>query len=147
MTDIALQWQQSHGDIAVDGADLLADDGLETSVILSLLLDRRAQPSDGVLDDVDPRGWWADSYADVAGDAVGSRLWLLGREKELPSVAQRAHDYAIESLQWLVDDGVASAVTVAAAWTAPGMLTLAVGIARPNKPPFNRQYQYVWGAR
>ena len=146
MTDIAVQWLDMHGDIALSGADLLADDGLDTAVTLSLLLDRRAEPSDGVPDDVDPRGWWGDSYAAVAGDAVGSRLWLLGREKQLPSVAQRAHDYAIEALQWLVDDGVASSVDVTATWVARGMLALNVTVLRPTHPPFNRQYQYVWSA-
>lgn len=146
MTDIALQWQQTHGDIALSGADLASEDGLDTAVTLSLMLDRRAQPGDGIPDDVDPRGWWGDSYGAVSGDAIGSRLWTLQREKQLPSVARRAHDYAVEALQWLVDDGVASAVDVSATWTAPSMLTLSVTIERPTQPPFNRQYQYVWSA-
>lgn len=146
MTDVAIQWQQTHGDIALGGADLLADDGLETAVILSLFLDRRAEADDGVPDDVDPGGWWGDTYSDVVGDAVGSRLWLLGREKQLPSVAQRARDYAVEALKWLIDDGVASAVNVAATWVARGMLALDVTIERPTQAPFNRQYQYVWSA-
>lgn len=146
MTDIALQWQQTHGDIALSGADLASDDGLDTAVTLSLLLDRRAQPSDGIPDDVDPRGWWGDTYSAISGDAIGSRLWTLQREKQLSSVARRAHDYAVEALQWLVDDGVASAVNVAATWVARGMLALDVTIERPTQPPFNRQYQYVWSA-
>lgn len=146
MTDIALVWQTQHADMALAGADLLADDGLETAVILSLFCDRRAQPEDGVPLGDDPRGWWGDSYADVPGDAIGSRLWLLAREKQLPSVAQRAQAYASEALAWLVEDGVASDVQVTASWLATGMLGLAVAIERPTQPPFNRQYQYVWSA-
>lgn len=146
MTDIALVWQTDHADITVSGADLLSDDGLDTAVTLSLFLDRRAAPDDGVPLDADPRGWWGDTFADVAGDLVGSRLWLLGREKQLDSVAQRARTYAAEALAWLVDDGVASAVDVQASWIARGTLGLTVNIQRPTQPPFNRQYQYVWSA-
>lgn len=146
MTDIALQWLGSHGDVAMGLTDLVTDDGLETAVLLSLCLDRRAEDDDGVALDEDPRGWWGDSYADVSGDQIGSRLWLLRREKQLPSVASRVQDYASEALAWLVDDGVASSVDVQASWTAPGQLTLAVQINRPNQPPFIRQYQNVWSA-
>jgi len=146
MTDIALQWLGSHGDLAMGSADLVTDDGLDTAVLLSLCLDRRAADDDGIALDADPRGWWGDSYADVPGDRIGSRLWLLQREKQLPSVAARAQSYGAEALQWLVDDGVASSVDVQASWTAPGQLTLAVQINRPDQPPFIRQYQNVWSA-
>lgn len=146
MSDIALLWQTDHADIAVSGADLLADDGLDTAVILSLFCDRRAASDDGIPLDADPRGWWGDTFADVQGDLIGSRLWLLGREKQLQSVAQRAQGYAAEALAWLVQDGVASAVSVDAEWIAQGTLGLSVSIQRPTQPPFNRQYQYVWSA-
>lgn len=146
MTDIALQWMNDHGDMVVAGADLLADDGLETAVILSIGLDRRADDDDGLPDDVDPRGWWGDSYADVPGDQIGSKFWLLARAKQLPSVAQQVKEYAEQALQWLVDDGVASSVICAAQWIAEYTLGLTVTINRPNQKPFERQYQYVWSA-
>lgn len=144
MTDIALRWMNDHGDMVVAGADLLADDGLETAVLLSIGLDRRADDDDGLDDDVDPRGWWGDSYADVPGDLVGSKFWLLAREKQLPAVAQKAQEFAQQALQWLVDDRVASSVVCQATWIADYTLGLAVTINRPNQQPFARQYQYVW---
>lgn len=144
MTDIALQWMNSHGDMVIAGADLLADDGLETAVILSLGLDRRADIDDGLTDDQDPRGWWGDSYTDVPGDLIGCKFWLLSREKQLPAVAKKAQEYAQQALKWLVDDGVASAVVCSAQWIADYTLGLDVTISRPNQEPFVRQYQYVW---
>jgi len=144
MTDIALQWNSDHADVAMGPADLVADEGLDTAVLLSLFLDRRADADDGVPLDKDPRGWWGDSFATVAGDRIGSKLWLLSREKQLATVAQRAQTYAAEALAWLIDDGVASDVDVQAIFVAPGRLTLAIAITRPQAPPFNRQYQYVW---
>lgn len=146
MTDIALQWQGDHGDVAMGVADLVADEGLETAVLLSLFLDARADADDGVPLDQDPRGWWGDSFAAVTGDRTGSKLWLLSREKQLGSVANRAKTYAAEALAWLVDDGVASGVDVQATFVAMGRLTLSISIKRPQAPPFNRQYQYVWSA-
>lgn len=147
MSDVALLWQIDHADIAIDGADLQSDDGLDTAVILSLFLDRRAAPDDILPPGTDPRGWWADTFADVQGDLIGSRLWLLGREKQLASVAQRAQEYAEEALAWLVQDGVSSSVAVVATWIARGTLGLSVSIQRPApQQPFNRKYQYVWSA-
>ncbi|WP_424682909.1 phage GP46 family protein [Frateuria sp. YIM B11624] len=146
MTDIALQWDTDHADVAMGAADLVADEGLETAVILSLFLDRRADADDGVPLDQDPRGWWGDTFASVAGDQVGSKLWLLGREKQLAQVAKRAQTYATEALAWLVEEGVASEIDVQATFVAAGRLTLAIAIQRPQAPPFNRQYQYVWSA-
>jgi phage gp46-like protein len=146
MTDIALQWQGDHGDVAMGVTDLVADEGLETAVLLSLFLDARADADDGVPIDQDPRGWWGDSFAVDAGDRTGSKLWLLGREKQLASVAIRAKTYATEALAWLVDDGVASSIDVQATFVAMGSLTLSIAISRPQAQPFNRQYQYVWSA-
>lgn len=146
MTDIALQWLTDHGDVALDATDLVTDEGLETAVLLSLFLDRRADADDGVSIDDDPRGWWGDTYADAPGDQIGSKFWLLGREKTLPTLLSRAVDYAQEALAWLVDDGVASSVVAQAEFIAQGRMALAVAITRPNQPPFNRRYQYVWSA-
>ena len=50
------------------------------------------------------------------------------REKTLPEVLRRAHDYAAEALRWLVEDGVASRVDVSAAMPRLGLLSLAVNI-------------------
>lgn len=146
MTDIAIRWMNDHGDVVVAGADLLADDGLETAVLLSIALDRRADDDDGLADDADPKGWWGDSYADTPGDRIGSKLWLLKREKQLPSVALKVQEYAEQALQWLIDDGVASGVVCDAEWIADYTLGLTVTISRPNKKPFIRKYQYVWSA-
>lgn len=146
MTDIALLWQNDHGDIALDGADLATDEGLETAVLLSLFLDRRADADDGVSIDDDPRGWWGDTYADDPGDQIGSKFWLLSREKTLPTLLSRAVDYAQEALAWLVDDGVASSVVAQAEFVAQGSMALTVQINRPSQPSFNRRYQNVWSA-
>ena len=69
---------------------LAGDDGLDTAVILSLFSDARARAGDDTPAPDDLRGWWGDAFAAKTGDRFGSRLWLLGRRKQLPSVLAEA---------------------------------------------------------
>lgn len=109
-TDIAIVWDNGLGDIALNGIDMLTDSSLTTAVIISLFTDRRAQDSDELPGaDGDLRGWWGDSYRDRP---IGSRLWLLSREKTLQSVLDKAAAYALEALQWLKDAGHVTKIAV-----------------------------------
>lgn len=145
--DAALIWDQTHADVALAGGDLAHDEGLDTAVILSLFTDARAGADDGLDAGADPRGWWGDVGNAVPSDAYGSKLWLLVREKQLTEVAERAREYAAAALAWLVADGVAAALDVAAEFSAPGTLALAVSIRRPGSGDvFERRFQYVWSA-
>lgn len=113
-------------DIASDPLGLVMDDGLDTAVLLSLFTDRRAEAGDEFSGD--PRGWWGDALA-VTDDrpvAMGSRFWLLAREKQTVPVLRRAEAYARQALQWMLDDGVASALTATASNPQRGWLWLDV---------------------
>lgn len=130
----------------VDGS--LADDaGLESAVIVSLFTDRRAD-----IDDIlpaggsDRRGVWSDIFNPVDGDLQGSKLWLLSREKQLSSVAVQARQYAEESLQWLIDDGIASAINVTAEIVAQGVLGVGVEIVKPSGDVINFKFSNLWEA-
>ena len=71
---------------------------------------------------VTPLGtWWADP-------AVGSRLHLLHREKDLARVGLLAEQYAREALQPIVDDGRATRLSVSAAQPHDGRVLLHVRI-------------------
>lgn len=118
MPDIKLSWDDDilEGDLLFADNDLTTDSGLETAIIISLFTDRHAN-NDDILPDPDndnKRGWWGDLLADVAKDQIGSRLWLLEREKTTIEVLQRAKEYGEEALQWLIDDLIASRVEVIA---------------------------------
>jgi phage gp46-like protein len=136
VTDIALRpldERLSGFDVALDAADLATDAGLETAVILSLFVDRRAEPDDALPDGgEDRRGWWADAWPGVEGDRIGARLWLLAREKETLATLRRAEEYAEEALAWLIEDGVARRVGVTAERVRAGLLGLSVEIQRPD---------------
>ncbi|WP_028586662.1 phage GP46 family protein [Desulfocurvus vexinensis] len=129
--DAALVWTDTGGDLQVLGGDLLAEESLATAVVLSLFLDRRALPEDELPHGgTDRRGWWADAFGDA--DLTGSRLWLLWRRKQLPEVLAEAREYAEEALGWLVEDGVATSVSVATSFPRRGMLQWNIRITRTS---------------
>jgi phage gp46-like protein len=148
MTDLVLSWlsNASMADLVLASGQLLTDEGLESAVLISLFTDRRAEADDTLPQPgADPRGWWGDAIAQDEGDQIGSRLWLLAREKQLSSVVARAKLYAEEALAWLVEDGVAARVVVTAEIVAEGALGLGVEIYRPQGPARFR-FDYVWKA-
>lgn len=147
MTDIALIWDSDawRADIAVVNGDLTTDDGLRTAVIMSLFTNAPALADDVLPAPGDRGGWWGDALAETPGDIIGSRLWLLSREKQLGSVLNRARDYAREALQWLLAGKIAASVDVAATNPRDGWLALSITISRPTGP--GRQvYDFLWEA-
>lgn len=133
--DIRIVWDIGlmEGEFTFDSniQDLESDEGLETAVIISLFSDRRAKIDDPLPDpnNSDRRGWWGDLISDIEDDQIGSRLWLLDREKTTESVLVRAKEYAEESLQWIIVDGVAAKVAVIAERQGtPGNDRLALGV-------------------
>lgn len=154
--DVALVWAGLGADCAMRDGDLEAETGLETAVILSLFCDARAREDDVIPDGTGyRRGWWADSVAPLAQggltvredaaaahDAIGSRLWLLSREKQLPEVVRRARDYAEEALRWLVTDGVAQSVTVAASVPRQSWLRLDIRILLADGSEYRQGVDY-----
>ena len=129
--------------LPVGTLDITAD--LETMVIVSLFSDRLAEPGDRVPGGTaDRRGWWGDSYARAPGELIGSRLWLLTTATDqTPLIAK---GYILEALQWLIDDGIATAID-AQCWYPPGtraQLDARITITRGSAGPVNLQYAAIW---
>lgn len=128
--DIALKWQINNADIAVENADIVPDNSPGTLVIISLFTDRRALDSDVLPDGgTDRRGWWGDSYQQ---NPIGSRLWLLSREKQMSVVLRLAKFYAEEALEWMTEDGHIRSAVVSATSPADGFLLLNVQLTLPD---------------
>lgn len=99
--------------LLLNGAQVSADmtDNLSRAVVISLFTWQRASQSDEV--DNDQRmGWWGDTFAENKGDKIGSKLWLLLRQKITGETLNRAQEYAYDALKWLIDDGICSDITV-----------------------------------
>lgn len=97
-------------------------DPLIAAVVISLFSDARA----GAEYIGDPRGWWGDELSPLPDDKTGSLLWLFARAKNTPETLRVVEDTASTALQWLIDDRVVDAVTVAA---SPRRETLCLSVA------------------
>ena len=132
MTDIAFSWPLADDapDLSLSGADLLAEDGLWTAIVISLFTDRRVEAAELPPGHADRRGWWGDLLEE--DDRIGSRLWLLRRERASAEVAARAAGYAEEALAWMVEDGVLTAVSASASWPDDELLRIEVEATTPD---------------
>lgn len=142
--DIRIAWDPANGrgDWVLDGAILDSDKSLESAVLVSLFSDRVADPADPLPPgDADRRGWYGDDQGDPL---TGSRLWLLARAKHVPETAARARDYILESLQWLVDDGVVARVDCATWWAAANQLAAQVILNKPDGTALTMNFADLW---
>jgi phage gp46-like protein len=153
MADVRTAWAPETnpwgGDWLLDPPGLAADRDLESAVILSLFTDASAREDDVIPDlSDDRRGWWGNWEAPEALE-LGSRLWLLAREKSTEETRRRAEEYAAEALQWLLEDGVAARVDVEADYlelgpVPPSTLALLVRIVRDDGSVYERHYAWAW---
>lgn len=100
-------------DIEFKNNDLVNENGLETAVLMSVFTDKRASEDDPLPDiNGDKRGWWGDLTLPESEDAIGSKLWLLERSKTTQRVITKAKKHIRDSLQWMIDDGIAVKIDV-----------------------------------
>jgi phage gp46-like protein len=144
-SDIAIAWDPATAtaDWVLEGGDVQPGDPLLAAVLVSLFTDRVAPPDwvPGPGEDADPRGWWADTYSDRP---IGSHLWLLANSyrTDAQTLLLRARGYAAEALQWLIDDGFATAVSVTTAWLTTEAMAIAVSITAPGGAVSSYQFRY-----
>ena len=104
---------EQRGDLDRTGSKNLVEDlDLETAALISIFTDRRADPSDQYGQAQHYKGGWWGSVTDGMGREMGSKLWLLRREKLTESNLKKAKNYLEDCLKWLVDDKVAAGVSV-----------------------------------
>ena len=143
MADIKSVWNadELHADWLVTGGALVSGDDYQTAVIISLFTDRQAREDD-TYEDNDRRGWWGDSEL---SEQMGSRLWLLRREKLTPQVRQSAEDYASEALRWLLDDRIVKAIEPVAQIVYPNRLNLFIRYQVPKSDNWETlQFYWIW---
>ena len=126
-----------------DISDFEADE-LAAAVLISLFSWRKSNPDDGARAP-NRQGWWGDTFAQTAGDRIGSRLWLLQRQKILSTTLRRAEFYAKEALQWLIDDAVVASIEVSAERSGTDQIALLVTCYRPDDTQaLQARFQNVW---
>jgi phage gp46-like protein len=144
--DLKIDFDESNQiDLLFDANDLKTEDGLRTALIISLFTEARVETNEIPPGESDPAGWWGDAFPDVDGDAIGSRLWLLRREKNTAETRARAEEYARAALKWLIEDGIVSAIDVTVTKESREQALIAVRISRPSQTDVNMRFSFAWG--
>ncbi len=126
MADIAIVWnpQLGYGDLAMAGADLLANDDLVTAALISAFTEQ---------------GWWGDD----PGDPIGSKISTLisGPADGAPN---RAKAYLLSCWAWMTRDGVCADVQADAQWISAGVLGCRGVFTRPDGTKASVQFDWAW---
>lgn len=116
---------------------------LRRAVTISLFTWRRAS-TDDVVDDSDRRGWWGDALPSVAGDKIGSRLWLLQRRTLTGETLKDAQGYAEESLSWMKEDGIVAAVQVTVERQGNDRMNMLVRLTESTGETLDLAFEDTW---
>ena len=142
--DIRILWDNNLalGDWGLAEGDLETGQDLETACLVSLFSDLLATPdftpTDGT---ADRRGWWADPYSEVS---LGSSIWQLERAKKTRATLGDARRYALDALQWLLDDGVVKQIFCNTMWLNSTMLGIAIALVKPDGTRTRFMFGWAW---
>jgi phage gp46-like protein len=153
--DIRIQFDNANGtgDFVMVGPSLQLGNDLETACLISLFTDAQADPDDNLPEAFlagDPRGWWADTYlatedptlAVIPNDRTGSKLWQVTLRPRNQDTLNWAQNIASLALQWMIIDGVATAVNVTAQFIGQAGIGLIITITEPTGQ--SSIYRYAW---
>ena len=131
-------------DLSFVNWDLAPEDGLETSILISLFSDARVTDDELPLGELDKRGFWGDAVNNPQGYALGSKLWLLDRSKITDEVLEEAREYCEQALQWLLEDSIAESVTVETRYIDNQSMGITIEIVRPSRNRVSSKFDFIW---
>ena len=151
MGDIRIVWDPvtGTGDFNMLGNGLELGHDLETASLISMFTDAQADPGD-IVYDTDPAGTWIDTYAAledpallaIPNDRMGSKLWQVFARPRTQDTLNWLRNEIIRCHDWMIADGVASAVEADAFFTGPGGIGARVTITANGRTNI---FSYVWG--
>ena len=112
------QTDNGYFDIVIGEQDLETVDGLETTVMVLLFTDARAAPEE-VNDPSKRRGWVGNI---LRQSELGGMLWLISQLRNTQEERNKISKWAENSLQPLINDGLASEINVTTDFTVRRMV-------------------------
>ena len=146
MRDVSLKLQNGYFDLAINGLDLEADDGLENALTISIFTDGRVTDDQLPYGHTKKRGWWGDMFPDIPGDKIGSRLWTINPEKITNETLRKAIDYCRESTKWMIADGIADTINFTTEYNENKHLNIFIEVVKPGESSPSK-YQIIWDAQ
>ena len=149
MTDIYLNWNSESftADMSMQLGDIVTGREIETAVIMSIFTWRRANADDELPEgEISRQGWWADTYANVPNDKIGSRIWLARRRKMTQSTETFIYDCIDECLKWMIEDQIAVKIEIETERQGLSTLALKIIIHESSGAVTALQYSLIWEA-
>lgn len=133
MPDLIWYPEEGFADLNIENGDLQHRQALHSAICICLFTDRRLPNDQKPFDESDDRRGWAGDGFDIdkrKGErALGSLLWTLWRRHLSYEIGKLAEFYALESLQTLIQQGVAARIDVKArTYPSEGRLELMVDV-------------------
>lgn len=145
MNDILLKaLNDNNFDLVIENGDLKTGDNLKTAVYISLFTWARAKENYEVLEGNSKNGWWGDNLSDNHNIKIGSRLWLLKREKITQETINKAVEYSKQALQWMKDVNVVSEIEITAIRKENDRVELGVILYKKGSQPVNIRFNNFW---
>lgn len=151
---VTLDWLLTTNALLPSQNGLDETQALATAVTIAFCTDRLAETSDvlPIPGSTDRKGWWGDdSASDIwNGWPVGSRLWLMTRDKITDSkysggsTASRASAFANECLQPFVDQKIISDFDIDVVQVNAQRVDMTVTLYRGPLPAISLQFQSLW---
>ncbi len=71
-------------------------------------------------------------------------MWLIFREKQTKETLQRAYDYIVEAIQWMVDDEVVARFDINVSWIKRGQLGAQVTAYKQDGAIVPNTFTWAW---
>lgn len=132
MADLRIHFSGLGPELNLMVNDLELDNGIHTSVLLSILTD---------LSEDGGAGWWGDT---IEGEEtpIGSRAWLI--DKNGQGDRNKLKKYIEQSLSWMVSEGIAEKIAVQIESTQAQRMAYKVVITQPKGDDSAFIYSVNW---
>ena len=130
-------------DLQIEGADFSSAEGFETAIPTSFFSDARASAVQ-VQEAKSRRGWVGNILNIDSGRQLGGLLWILEQARITDDTINFAQIYAQDSLQWMIEDGIARSIKVSIERNGHRGLTILTDITSINNTV--QRYVTLWRA-
>jgi len=138
MADLLLNNSKGYWDIDFENGDFALTEGLETALLMSIYVDKRAAASE-VPRVQARRGWHGNLLSGFDTYEIGSKLWLLCQARRDQNTLNLTQTYTSDCLFWLVTDSIATKIETDASFIVNGVAVY-VTIYRSQNEILNKSY-------
>ena len=140
-TDVSLNYTKGYWDFdwTING-DISTKESLDTQILMSILEEVRATQAE-IPESNKRRGWIGNES--TPNFQQGSKTWLFEQERVTGTTLNDLGPIVRNSLQWMIDDGVAKNVVVEQPFLRSGKVAVFISFSRDGSK-VERGYYELW---